>query len=232
MQHIEILTLLSIAFFASLGHCVGMCGGIVLTLNTIYGISLESRMRNVLSVSFVQILYHSGKIITYCILGFIAGSLGHIISPNDEVKYVILLIVGVVLVIVGLSIAQCIPPAIHIKLPFSQKIGRFMRHFLHKKSAYHIFALGLCNGLLPCGIVYYFLFVAIASGSGLNGAIVMGLFGLAAMPSLFVLGLVSGLFAKRRVLFLRLSGVVMICFGCYEIYKANKFLRIVDFMQN
>ena len=39
MEHIELITLASIAFFASIGHCIGMCGGIVLA----YSASLPTR---------------------------------------------------------------------------------------------------------------------------------------------------------------------------------------------
>ncbi len=82
--------------------------------------------------------------------------------------------------------------------------------------------LGLCNGLLPCGIVYYFLLTAAVAGNGINGAIVMGIFGVCAMPSLFILGLVSASVQRKRTLFLRLSGIGMVILGFYEIYKALK----------
>ncbi|WP_343353353.1 sulfite exporter TauE/SafE family protein [Helicobacter mastomyrinus] len=223
MEHIEILTLISIAFFASLGHCVGMCGGIVLAFSALYAPAQNTTKYVFLSQIPLQLLYHSGKITTYCVLGFIAGNLGYLSAPNETIKYAILLVVGILLVLGGLGIAQFIPIKHYsFKIPFSRKVLHFMQNLLTQGSKWRLYMLGLCNGLLPCGIVYYFLLTAAVAGNGINGAIVMGIFGVCAMPSLFILGLVSASVQRKRTLFLRLSGIGMVILGFYEIYKALK----------
>ncbi len=104
-----------------------------------------------------------------------------------------------------------------------------MRPLIAQSSKWRLFVLGLFNGLLPCGIVYYFLLTAAIAGNGVNGAIVMGIFGLTAMPSLLFLGLISASIQQKRALFLRLSAIMMIIFGVYEMYKASKMLGFLTF---
>lgn len=260
MEHIEIATLLSIAFFASLGHCVGMCGGIVVAYTSLYQAhrthknakthSLESskdslnatiqtqgqnlqdsKFSSLFTQFFTQIplhlSYHIGKITTYATLGFIAGSLGHFLSPNEQVKAIILLIVGILLVLFGLSsfnfarlnalFSSITPKPLH-------KLIAITRPFLLKPSLWRIYILGLLNGLLPCGIVYYFLLTATIAGSGLNGAMVMILFGITTIPSLLTLGILSTALQHKRLLFLRIGAFGMVIFGCYEVYKSLKII--------
>ncbi len=263
MEHIEITTLLSIAFFASLGHCVGMCGGIVVAYTSLYQAhrthkntqthSLESskaslnattqaqgqQEQNIKDSKFLSYLtqsltqiplhlsYHIGKITTYATLGFIAGSLGHFLSPNEQVKAIILLIVGILLVLFGLSsfnfarlntlFASLTPKPLH-------KLIAITRPFLLKPSLWRIYILGVLNGLLPCGIVYYFLLTATIAGNGLNGAMVMILFGVTTIPPLFTLGILSTALQHKRLLFLRIGACGMVIFGCYEVYKSLGYL--------
>ncbi|MCX2717624.1 sulfite exporter TauE/SafE family protein [Helicobacter sp. MIT 21-1697] len=243
MEHIEIISLLSIAFFASFGHCIGMCGGIVLAYSALYVPTQDSQAtttshalqkpQTFLSSFIAQIpyhlLYHCGKTTTYAILGFLAGSLGYIAAPNNEIKYIIMLIVGAFLIIFGIAIAWLpkITHFFHTPLPF-KSLSKIMRFLLTKGSVWRLYALGLCNGLLPCGIVYYFLLTAAVSGNGINGAIIMCLFGIAAAPALFALGLISAKIQHKRILFLRLGGLGMVGFGCYEIYKALRALGFIS----
>ena len=256
MEHIEIASLLSIAFFASLGHCVGMCGGIVIAYTSLYqahkytkpspkqcnsslqnnetldrqtqeqGV-IDSRISSFFSQIPLHLSYHIGKITTYATLGFIAGSLGHFLSLNEQVKAVILLIVGILLVLFGLSsfnfarinafFTSLTPKPLY-------KLISLTRPFLLKPSLWRIYILGLLNGLLPCGIVYYFLLTATIAGNGLNGAIVMILFGISTIPPLLALGILSTALQNKRLLFLRIGAFGMIIFGCYEIYKSLKVI--------
>ncbi|TLD96155.1 sulfite exporter TauE/SafE family protein [Helicobacter jaachi] len=245
MHNIELLTLVSIAFFTSLGHCVGMCGGIVLAYSSCLNAknALDSKLDSVDSIkstestiakpSFLSqipyhLAYHGGKITTYCFLGFIAGSIGQFAMPEAHIKHFALLIIGILLIIFGLSLA-CFAPLKRLFSAFSSlpstflhKLISIMRPLLQYPSTYRIFALGLCNGLLPCGIVYYFLLTAAVAGSGINGAFIMCLFGLACAPSLLTLGLLSSFLQHKRAIFLRLGGVAMVAFGGYEVYKSLK----------
>ena len=62
------------------------------------------------------------------------------------------------------------------------------------------FFMGMLNGLLPCGLVYIALASATATGSVINGAIFMAVFGLGTLPMLWGISMAgSGLkkFAQK-----------------------------------
>lgn len=228
MEHIEIASLLSIALFASMGHCVGMCGGIVMAYSTLYHKAQSAGKNRPQSFLYkliahipMHLSYHIGRITTYMALGFLVGSIGDVIMLSESAKAGVLLVVGVLLVLFGLStlnIARLNALFTHI-VPKNALI-HLMRPLLLRASLWRIYALGVLNGLLPCGIVYYFLLSASVAGSGVYGAIVMGLFGLATIPALLAFGILSTSLQDKRILFLRIGAVGMIAFGCYEIYKS------------
>jgi uncharacterized protein len=51
------------------------------------------------------------------------------------------------------------------------------------------YVFGLANGLLPCGLVYAALGLAVATGSAAVGALTMTVFGLGTVPALAAFGL-------------------------------------------
>jgi sulfite exporter TauE/SafE len=72
METVNILTIISIAFLGSFGHCIGMCGGIVVAYSTI---KIEPSSSKV-SKSIAHLLYSFGRVLTYSILGAMFGALG------------------------------------------------------------------------------------------------------------------------------------------------------------
>ena len=54
--------------------------------------------------------------------------------------------------------------------------------YLNKTSLKALFSIGFFNGFLPCGLVYMALLGAISSGSEIDGAIYMIVFGLGTVP--------------------------------------------------
>jgi sulfite exporter TauE/SafE len=62
-----------------------------------------------------------------------------------------------------------------------QKLGKLMFNG-HPGSLY---AIGVLNGLLPCGMVYVALAGAVASGDAVQGSAFMALFGLGTLPAMW-----------------------------------------------
>jgi len=223
-MEVSLLSIFTIAFLASLGHCIGMCGGIVVAYSTTLktGSNLPLWLLHCLS----HLCYHSGKIFSYAILGGIAGGFGEFLALNTFVKNIAFFIIGVLLVFLGLGVAW-LPRFKHffdLNVGFMRIYRRIFARFLGKSSLRAIFVLGLCNGLLPCGVVYFFLLSSSVSGGIWNGVVVMIVFGFATMPSLLLLGMISSALQRWRIGFLKLSGIGMMVFGGYEVYKAISFL--------
>jgi len=59
------------------------------------------------------------------------------------------------------------------------------------------FYIGFLTPLLPCGLLYSAFIIAAASGSALQGAATMALFGIGIVPALVIVGFVSTFFRLR-----------------------------------
>ncbi len=98
-----------------------------------------------------------------------------------------------------------------------QKLGALFRH----RSYESLLAIGVLNGLLPCGLVYTAIAGAIAAGSATRGGLFMMLFGLGTVPAMMTVSF-AGQYIKlewrnrmRKVvpLFVGLMAVVLILRG-------------------
>lgn len=72
------------------------------------------------------------------------------------------------------------------------------KKLIHSKSNLSLYLLGVLNGAIPCGFVYFFGFAAAASGSAISGALVMFVFGISTIPALFLFGFFSSYFQNQK----------------------------------
>jgi hypothetical protein len=206
-------------------HCLGMCGPIMMA------VSMRAKGGSV----FPSLaLYHSGRILTYSLLGGIMGFLGSAAAVTAfmmGLKPAILFGAGILIIFMGLAMTGLIPGIrFFSKDPgggefFTGKIWSSVRG----KQPLSFFVLGLLLGFLPCGPVYVALAAAAGSGAGGGGAFhgmisgvgVMACFGLGTTPALFLLGKLSALkVLANRVLIYRIAGVIVILSGVRFIVKA------------
>ena len=97
---------------------------------------------------------------------------------------------------------------------------------LHSKSNISFFLLGMLNGLLPCGFVYFFAITAASTASPLYGALVMFIFGISTIPAMFSLGFLSSLASATsfRNMMMSLSSVAVIIYGLFTLYNGYDYL--------
>ncbi|MEV9593339.1 sulfite exporter TauE/SafE family protein [Aliarcobacter butzleri] len=224
MEAISIITIISIAFLGSFGHCVGMCGGIVIAYSS-------TKIKNEYSKKtqiFAHLLYSFGRVTTYMILGALFGFVGGVVSFDNLTSGILLLITGVLMVLVGFSLLGKIKFLTILehscsKSPLYQKT---FKSLLSSESLFSFYLLGMLNGLLPCGFVYVFAITAASTGSAFWGAFVMFIFGLSTIPALFSLGFFIGLFKQSnlRDLFIKIASILVIIFGIYIAYKGYEYI--------
>lgn len=208
------------SLLGSLGHCLGMCGPLVVILNA-------GLRRNARPLLPYNLLYHSARILVYTLLGALVGSLGALFASGSRfaaVSSTISLIAGLVVVLLGLGYLGWLPLSgaeAAAGLPFGRFISTGMTASLRRGGPGGVAALGLLNGLLPCGLVYSALLAAAASGGTGNGALTMFVFGLGTVPAVLAVGL-GGAFlsARSRQLFSRAAGLMIIVVGLQLVLRA------------
>ena len=83
------------------------------------------------------------------------------------------------------------------------------------------FVAGVANGFLPCGLVYAFLAMAVATQDVGRGAVVMIAFGLGTVPAMMAIGCGATLLSHTaRLRVYRLAAVFVVIAGAATIYRA------------
>lgn len=225
MEAINILSIITIAFLGSFGHCIGMCGGIVIAYSsTKVDGSWDKKIQTI-----AHLLYSFGRVTTYSFMGAIFGFIGGVATFNNVANGSLLIIAGVAMVLTGLSLLGKIKflTLIEHSVSKSQWYQTNFRKLLHSDSLFSFYVLGMLNGLLPCGFVYFFAITAASTGDPLYGALVMAIFGLSTIPALFSLGFFVGLFKQSgfRNIMIRLAAVSVILFGAYTFYEGYEYIK-------
>lgn len=193
------------------GHCLGMCGGIAAALNL--GGSRSPA---------ITLAYHSGRITSYTILG---AALGLAAASIDITAWTIGLryLAGCLLIGMGLYIANWwrgMARLERIGATLWKPVQRLSSNWLPLRRWPQGFALGLCWGLMPCGLIYSSLAWAATAQNATTSALMMLLFGLGTLPAM----LATSLGAGRLQAFLRLRGlkvviaILLIGSGVWTVY--------------
>lgn len=225
----EILTIIAFGLFGSLGHCIGMCGGFIITYSSAKIAPTLSKNQQALR----HALYNLGRISSYTILGALFGAFGGLWEATPLLRTILYGISGVVMLLMGLSLLGKVRFLNSIEYnittqPWYKKLFHLLMIGQDKKSFYF---LGMLNGLFPCGLVYAALVWAMATGSMLLGALVMLLFGLSTVPALFSFGLFVGFLKQMdfRHIMIRLASITVILFALWTLYKAyDNYLMIAS----
>jgi len=216
---------LSTGFAVGFGHCIGMCGPIVVAL------ALKSPGERRL---LPHLLYNSGRIITYSVLGGIVGASGAFTGVAAHlmgVQKAVMIATGLLVIATGLAMGGWLPTG-RIFTSTAQESGLIIRGYkrlsrISEKPA-ACFPLGLLLGLLPCGPVYTALLatarLTMADTSPataiLTGAAAMAAYGLGTFPALIIVARMSGLrWIRSRALVYRAGAVIIIVFGAAFVHQ-------------
>jgi sulfite exporter TauE/SafE len=185
------IALVSAVFIASLlgsMHCAGMCGAFVAFAVT--GDGERRTSRNALNAA-----YNAGRLVTYTILGGIAGALGAAMDLGGSMIGAqrsaaiaaggMMIGFGVVslLRVRGVKIARRPLPA-----SWSRIVAAGHRRAFDLPPMWRSLLVGILTVLLPCGWLYAFVITAAGTGSALLGVLTMAVFWLDTLPMTMTIG--------------------------------------------
>ena len=230
MSSIETLYLvfISTGFAVGFGHCVGMCGPIVVS----FSLHLESKR-----VLISNLLYHSGRVMTYAFLGGVVGITGsftRVTAGIVNLQKAVMVFTGLMIVVMGLSMGGWLSLGRIFGDHYNPDniITRGFVKITGARSTAAYFPLGLMLGLLPCGPVYTALIAAARAGmeiqtpfkAFLTGMGLMVSFGLGTIPSLLlVAGLADMKWLRSKEVIYKIGSVLMIAVGIYFVIKGIQF---------
>ena len=196
------------------GHCLGMCGPLVLTLSTSEGAMVR------------HIIYHFGRVFTYVCMGIILGALGaglagaagegdlRSLDQMIRIQVACSLFAALFLLGFGLMRVGILPEPSFMSIASPVKFPGFKRILdgaVRDKKWLHTFVFGAMMGFLPCGLSYAAFARALPSGGAFAGGLLVLAFGLGTVPGLLFFGTTAAVFARaHRRLWDLISGAIMI----------------------
>ncbi len=203
-------------------HCIGMCGGIVMT-SCIEKNKTQDTEKDKLKWLKPSFLYNVGRVISYSITGALVGGLGQVISLQGKAKGIMPLVGGLFMLLMGLNlfgvglwIKKLLP---RMPLKVAKKI--------YGKNNYSAFYIGLLSGLMPCGPIQILQVYALGTASVIRGATSMFIFALGTVPLLFAFGAINTLLTKKgshRIT--KFSSVIVIIMGISMLLQGLALMGI------
>jgi hypothetical protein len=219
MAATEFSIIFTLGIISSL-HCVQMCGPLVLSYSLPLG--SQSTRKQLLA----HLAYNSGRVITYALLGAVAGFSGAgigLIGHLAGVENTAAIIGGTLMIVAGLLMLNLLSARKLQQLDplrFASRLFRPIGSRLSSPAIASKFTLGLMLGFLPCGLVYAALLRAVATGSPLAGALTMFAFGLGTTSALLLIGMFSSaLGVKLGCWGNRLAAVSVMLMGAFLLWR-------------
>ncbi|OGP61144.1 MAG: hypothetical protein A2V65_01965 [Deltaproteobacteria bacterium RBG_13_49_15] len=219
---------LATGFTVGFGHCIGMCGPIAVS----FSLNLKGE-----KIFLPHLLYNTGRIITYMILGGFMGATGAftiVAAYIGTLQKGAMIFTGVLITIMGLSMMGWIPWMRLLTNSGNPNniISMGVKRLFRAKSPIAYFPIGLLLGLLPCGPVYTALLAAAGSGMKtssmtqgiVSGTAIMMFFGIGTVPALFLVAKLADMgWLKKRELIYRVGAGLMMIVGLYFVFKGIRY---------
>ncbi len=200
-------------------HCIAMCGGINMTQCVSYK-NPEGEKSKITKLK-PSIMYNTGRVMSYTIIGGIVGALGSVVSFSGGSKGIVAVLAGTIMIIMGLNMLNIFPWLRNLNLRMPKKFGKIIQNNNGKHGPFYV---GLLNGLMPCGPLQTMQIYALGTGSFIAGAMSMFMFSLGTVPLMFGFGamstLLTGKFTNRMM---KASAILVIILG---LVMANRGLSL------
>lgn len=206
-------------------HCIGMCGGIMSALT----FAVPPSMRRPARMGGLLLSYNLGRIASYMAAGALVAALGTLISLSPLARQILQGLAALMLILMALYIANWWKGLLRVEAVGKrlwrhlEPVGRRLVPVVHFPQA---FALGAIWGWLPCGLVYSMLAWSLAIAQPLQGALLMGAFGLGTLPALLATGLAAHKLSHliRHPATRTLAALTIITFALWQLWALNAHL--------
>lgn len=228
-----------IAGLAGSVHCAGMCGGIVSAFSAgapsagrmtgrVIPIAPMGRATAAAEQAGHVLAYNAGRIASYMLAGAIAGGLAGGIASLARVasaQTVAYWMANLMLAAMGLYLMDAWRGLARVEAVGGvlwRRVQPLVKPLVPMDTPLKALALGGLWGWVPCGMVYSVLLTAMLAGSALDGALVMGAFGLGTLPMLLAMGMVGARlrqYLQRRAVRVA-CGLLVLGFGVLGLARA------------
>jgi len=214
--------LLPIAFLTGFfggGHCLGMCGPVVLLLEN------PQAQTPVFHGLLRRIIYNAGRLFFYMALGAVAGAAGLVLTKIAGVGtglFLLRMLAALLITALGLNLLFNLPLLSYLERSGAvlwRNLSPLARHVLPISTPARAFGAGFVWGALPCGLVYSAVALAASNGSAVGGSLIMLAFWSGTLPALLLAGASANKLGKwtGNPALRRFTGALLLCAGVFAL---------------
>jgi len=194
-------------------HCIGMCGPLSLALP----LAEKTNTQKVICLLYYQL----GRIMVYASSGCLFGLLGRGIYLSGYQQYFSIFLGSLFLL---MAIAYLLrKPVAHIRAlqpMFQFVLGYIVQNVQRVRRPISFFLLGMANGFLPCGLLFFSLMFSLSFTRVADGVVWMAMFGLGTVPAMLLIPLAGHLAgAQFRRIFKKVTPVFILAMGIFLILR-------------
>ena len=210
-----------IGIIASLSTCMAVVGGLVLSMSATFA-KEGDRMKP-------QLLFHTGRIISFFILGGAIGALGSAFTLNTSATFVLSLIIGIVMLILGINLLN----VFHWAKKFQPTMPKFISKHAHGISKFnHTLTpalVGIATFFLPCGFTQSRQLYTLSTGNFLEGGLTMLVFALGTLPVLALVSFSSFSIHNRKEasIFFKSAGLIVVMFALFNLINSLVVIGLI-----
>jgi sulfite exporter TauE/SafE len=207
-------------------HCIAMCGGIIIS-QTVKSDEYDKQGSNrLLKIALPSFLYNLGRIISYTVIGAVAGGIGQVVGFLGILKGIIPIIGGIFMIIAAINLLGVFKflRRFNITMPicFAKKIryGKIKNSFL----------IGVLSAFMPCGPLQIIQLYALGTKSIIIGGLSTFFFAIGTVPVMFIFGIINTFISnKYSYKILKVSAVLILFLG---IVMVNRGLNLIGVNTN
>ncbi len=210
-----------IGIIASLSTCMAVVGGLVLSMSATFA-KEGDRVKP-------QLLFHGGRLIAFFVLGGVIGAIGSAFTLNTTATFVLSVIIGIVMLILGINLLD----TFHWAKRFQLSMPKFFsKHALGVSKFNHTltpFLVGIATFFLPCGFTQSMQLYTLTTGTFLNGGLTMLAFALGTLPVLALISFSSFSIqnSSKAGIFFKTAGLVVIMFALFNLINSLVVIGLI-----
>lgn len=219
--NVTYVTAFVIGIIASLSTCMAVVGGLVLSMSATFAKDGD-KIRP-------QLMFHGGRLVAFFVLGGVIGAIGSAFTLNASATFVLSLIIGVVMLILGINLLDTFHWAKKLQLSMPKFIARNAHGISKFNHTLTPLLVGIATFFLPCGFTQSMQLYTLTTGSFLQGGLTMLFFALGTLPVLALISFSSFSIqnSKKSGIFFKSAGLIVILFALFNLINALVVIGVI-----
>lgn len=210
-----------IGIIASLSTCMAVVGGLVLSMSATFAKEGDKIKP--------QLMFHSGRIVSFFVLGGVIGALGSAFTLSTSATFTLGLIIGMVMLILGLNLLDVFPWAKKLQLSMPKSVAKRAHGVSKLNHTLTPLLVGVATFFLPCGFTQSMQLYTLTTGSFMEGGLTMLSFALGTFPVLALISFSSFSIqnSSKAGIFFKTAGLIVIMFALLNILNSLVIVGLI-----